>query len=260
MKYKQGLYPVIEKENPAADVYSLTIYCPDIASVAVCGQFVNIRTGNCTLRRPISICRIYKDSLRIVFQVRGKGTEQLAEIRKGELIDMVAPLGGRGFTLDSKKKAILIGGGIGTPPLLEAAHFYGKKAAVICGFRSGSAVILRDDFISTGAEYILCTDDGSDGRKGFVTDALAEMLDKSKPDIICACGPMAMLRGVAGLAEKAGVECQVSLEERMACGVGGCLVCACRTVRDGKEIYAHVCKDGPVFSGKEVIFDERQQT
>lgn len=256
-KYTQGLYPVVSKKTLAKEIYDYTIYCPEIAAEAQCGQFVNIKADGFMLRRPISICGIDKEkgTLRIVFEVRGEGTKALARINEGEMIDIIAPLGGRGFELlGNDKKAVIIGGGIGNPPMVPIAEHYGKNAVVISGFRNASAVILQEDFAGTGAEVILCTDDGTAGRKGFVTDALAEVLEKDKPDIIYACGPNVMLRRIVEQADKYGIRCQVSLEERMGCGVGACLVCACRTIRDGKEYYSHVCKDGPVFESKEVIF------
>lgn len=256
-RYTQGLYPVVSKKTLAKEIYDYTIYCPEIAAEAQCGQFVNIKADGFMLRRPISICGIDKEkgTLRIVFEVRGEGTKALARINEGEMIDIIAPLGGRGFELlDNNAKAVIIGGGIGNPPMVPIAEHYSKNAVVISGFRNASAVILQEDFAGTGAEVILCTDDGTAGRKGFVTDALAEVLEKDKPDIIYACGPNVMLRRIVEQADKYGIRCQVSLEERMGCGVGACLVCACRTIRDGKEYYSHVCKDGPVFESKEVIF------
>lgn len=258
MKYCQGLYPIIGKENPAADIYGFTILCPEVAGAARCGQFINVLVKGHTLRRPISICEIdrEKGTLRIVFQVRGKGTRIMSGLNEGDMIDIVAPLGGRGFSLLDSGRAVIIGGGIGTPPMLEAAKFYGDRAAVISGFRNASAVILQEDFNRTGAKVLLCTDDGSAGEKGFVTDLLTRQLETDKPDIIIACGPMPMLKGVAAIAGERGITCEVSLEERMGCGVGGCLVCACRTVKDGQEIFAHVCKDGPVFPSEEVFVNE----
>ena len=136
--------------------------------------------------------------------------------------------------------------------MVGIAKKYGEKATVISGFRSANAVILQEDFKAAGCETILCTDDGSAGIHGFVTEALKTCLESKKPDIIYACGPMPMLKGIVDIAEKYGIETQVSLEQRMACGVGACLGCVCRTVKNGKEIYSHVCKDGPVFDSKEV--------
>ena len=258
MKYTQGKYLVLSKKTLAKEIYDITILCPDVAEAAVAGQFVNVKVDGFMLRRPISICSIdkKKGTLRIIFEVRGEGTKELSQLSEGSMIDIVAPLGGRGFELDGHETAVIIGGGIGNPPMLAVAEKFGKNATVISGYRNASAVILQDDFKATGAETILCTDDGSAGRKGFVTDALKEVLESKKPDIIYACGPNVMLRRIIEIAKANGVKCQVSLEERMGCGVGACLVCACRTIRDGNEYYAHVCKDGPVFNAEEVLFDE----
>lgn len=254
--YKQGRYPVIQKKAIAKGMFDLTLLCPDIAEEAQAGQFVQVLAEGFFLRRPISICDIdrQKGTIRIVFEVRGNGTDKISELNRGDYIDIIAPLG-KGFkVLEEGKKAICVGGGIGTPPMLGIAKKYGSNARAISGFRNSSIAILQDDFRAAGAEAILCTDDGSAGIKGFVTDALRAEIQKQKPDIIYACGPMVMLKGVAAIAEENGIECQVSLEQRMACGVGACLVCVCKTVKDGKEIFSHVCKDGPVFDSKEVDF------
>lgn len=258
MKYTQGRYIILSKKTLAKEIYDMTILCPEIAEIAKAGQFVNVKVNGFTLRRPISICSIdrEKGTLRIVFEVRGEGTKEMSQLAEGELIDIVAPLGGRGFKVDQFETAVIIGGGIGTPPMLAVAEKFGEKGTVISGFRNAAAVILQDDFKATGAETILCTDDGSAGKKGFVTDALKEVLSRKKPDVIFACGPDVMLRRVIEIAKENNIKCQVSLEERMGCGVGACLVCACRTIRGGDEYYAHVCKDGPVFNAEEVLFDE----
>ncbi len=258
MKYTQGKYLILSKKTLAKEIYDLTIFCPDVAEAAVAGQFVNVKVDGFMLRRPISICSIDKNkgTLRIIFEVRGEGTKVMSQLAEGAMIDIVAPLGGRGFEMDGHETAVIIGGGIGNPPMLAVAENFGKNATVISGYRNASAVILQEDFAATGAETILCTDDGSAGRKGFVTDALKEVLASKKPDVIYACGPNVMLRRIIEIAKENGVKCQVSLEERMGCGVGACLVCACRTIRDGNEYYAHVCKDGPVFNAEEVLFDE----
>lgn len=256
MKYTQGKYQVLEKKALAKDIFSLVILCPEIAEIAQPGQFVHILPDGCTLRRPISICEINKEkgTLRIVFIVKGDGTKQISEINEGGLIDMLAPLG-HGFTVNkSYKKVALVGGGIGTPPMLPLAKIYGERAVVISGFRSAEAVILQEDFKKTGAETILCTDDGTTGRKGFVTQPLKELLEHESIDAVYACGPIPMLKNIAVLADEANVNCEVSLEERMGCGIGACLVCACKTKKDGQEHFAHVCKNGPVFNAKEVIW------
>lgn len=257
MNYKQGNYIIANKYAIAKEIYSFEILCPEIAEIASSGQFVHIRADGFTLRRPISICGIDKDkgTLRIVFEVRGEGTEKISQLNKGGLIDMLAPLG-HGFTINENfKKVVLIGGGIGTPPMLPLAAIYGKRAAVICGFRNSGAVILQEDFRKTGAETILCTDDGSAGIHGFVTKPLQELVKNGGIDAVYACGPMPMLKNIAGICRDNNIFCEISLEERMACGIGACLGCACRTVRDGEEYFAHVCKNGPVFNAEEVIFN-----
>ena len=256
MKYTQGQYIIADKTAIAREIYSFTISCPEVAAAACPGQFVHIRAKGYTLRRPISICGIDKEkgTLRIVFEIRGEGTAEIAKLNKGDLIDMLAPLG-HGFTVEpSYNKIVLIGGGIGTPPMLPLAKAYGDKAVAISGFRNASAVILQDDFRKTGAETILCTDDGSAGIHGFVTQPLKELAEKGGIDAVYACGPMPMLKGVAAICRENGIFCQISLEERMACGIGACLGCACRTVRNDEEYFAHVCKDGPVFNAEEVLW------
>lgn len=256
MKYTQGSYMICEKRAIARETYSFTISCPEIAQTAQPGQFVHIRAKGFTLRRPISICGIDKESgtLRIVFEVRGEGTAEIAGLNKGELIDMLAPLG-HGFTIDPNfNRVVLIGGGIGTPPMLPLAKLYGKKSVMISGFRNASAVILQDDFKRTGAETILCTDDGSLGIHGFVTQPFEKLANDEKIDAVYACGPMLMLKGIADICKSKEIFCEISLEERMACGIGACLGCACRTVRNDEEYFAHVCKDGPVFNAEEVLW------
>ena len=163
-------YRIVRKEALAKECFRLVVRCPDIAKRAQAGQFAHIRAEGFLLRRPISICEVDRaaGAVTLVFEVRGEGTKVISELREGDLIDMLAPLG-NGFSLLPGKKAILIGGGIGTPPMLECAKFYGKSAIVITGFRSASAVILQKEFKRTGAEVILCTDDGTAGEKGFVT-------------------------------------------------------------------------------------------
>ena len=256
MKYTQGKYQVIENKALAKDIFSIVILCPEVAEVAVPGQFVHILPEGQTLRRPISICGIDRKNgtLRIVFIVKGVGTKKISQIREGSLSDMLAPLG-HGFTINENfKKVVLIGGGIGNPPMLPLAEIYGERATVISGFRSAEAVILQNDFRKTGAETVLCTDDGSTGIKGFVTEPLKEILEKENADAVYACGPMPMLKNIAAIAGDKNVYCEVSLEERMGCGIGACLVCACKTKKDGEEHFAHVCKNGPVFNAKEVIW------
>lgn len=256
MKYTQGKYIIAEKTAIARNIYSFTISCPEVAQIAVPGQFVHIRIGSFTLRRPISICGIdsVKGTLRIVFEIRGEGTSEIANLNKGDVIDMLAPLG-HGFTVNPDfKKVILIGGGIGTPPMLPLAKAYGEKAVAISGFRNASAVILQEDFAAAGAETILCTDDGSAGIHGFVTQPLEELVKNGGVDAVFACGPTPMLKRITEICRENSVYCEISLEERMACGIGACLGCACKTKRNDEEYFAHVCKDGPVFKAEEVLW------
>lgn len=254
MKYTQGKYLLLEKKTLAKQIYDFTVLCPEIAQAASVGQFVNILPEGHTLRRPISICGIDKEkgTLRIVFMAKGEGTLKLADTPKGGNLDIVGPLG-HGFTVgDVSGKTIITGGGIGVPPLLPLAKHYGKNAVVILGFRSADAVILKQDFEATGAEVIICTDDGSYGVHGMVTVPLAEQIKGASQ--VLSCGPLPMLKAISAVAEENGVSCQVSLEERMGCGVGACLVCACKVKKNGEERFGHVCKDGPVFDSKEVMW------
>ena len=258
-KYTEKLtYKIVSMTQLSAAAWDMVIECPEIAEKAQPGQFVDLLPeGSFTLRRPISICGIDREggTLRIVFEVRGKGTKALSELRAGDTVNMLAPLG-HGFTLPAAdSSAILIGGGIGTPPMLPLAQYFGENAVVISGFRNADAVILQQDFALTGAKTVLCTDDGSAGRFGLVTLPLEEEIKAQKPDLVCACGPLPMLRAAAALCETYEIPCQVSLEERMGCGIGACLVCACRTLdQNGGVQFTHVCKNGPVFDAKEVVW------
>lgn len=236
---------LVSAREPVPGIFDFTLSCPELAKLAVPGQFAQILVPGHTLRRPISICSIDKaeGTLRFVFQVRGGGTADLAKIKPGDFIDILAPLG-KGFPIDPDKRTLLVGGGIGVPPLLAAAQALGGNATAILGFRTKDLVILEEDFKSAGAHVRIATDDGSYGHKGLVTD-LAEGVDF---DVLMACGPGPMLRGARALAESRGVPGYLSLEQRMACGVGACLGCAVALIdEDGREYFGHVCKDGPVF-------------
>ena len=256
MSFFCSSYPIIEKKALAGDIYSYTLLCPEIAANAEVGQFVQIKAEGYTLRRPISICSIDKEkaTMRLVFEVRGKGTDKISELGKGDMMDVIAPLG-HGFTVPAEKqgRVIVVGGGIGTPPLLDIAKQYKESCTAILGFRSFDRVILDKDYAAAGARTIVCTDDGSTGVKGTVAAPLAEELAKGDVAQVYACGPTPMLKAVIEAAKQAGVPCEVSLEQRMGCGVGACVVCACTVVRDGKQYVLRVCKDGPVFKGEEVV-------
>lgn len=256
MQYYQGKYPILEKNLLAKNIVQYMIFCPEIATVAQPGQFVHILPTGHTLRRPISLCEIHpeKGTICIVFELKGSGTEMLANCNVGDCMDVLGPLG-HGFTLlPNAQHVVLLGGGIGNPPMLPLAQYYQKRAAVISGFRSAEFVILQDAFQATEAETILCTDNGTAGRYGLVTEPLQELLNSQTIDAIYACGPKPMLHAIATIANEKDVFCEVSLEERMGCGIGACLVCACQIERENKSISAHVCKDGPVFSAKEVVW------
>ncbi len=252
MKYDAQDCKLVSSEKLTATVYDFRLQNKELASITKPGQFVQVLVPGKTLRRPISVCDIEGDVIRLVFEVRGEGTEILSRTKAGESINIIAPLG-RGFELDASKKTVFIGGGIGVPPMLYSARSCAGNATVINGFRSSSAMILNEDFEKAGCKLTVTTDDGSFGIHGFVTQPLAEIIDDT--EMICACGPIPMLRSIAKMAQEHNVPCQVSLEQRMACGVGACLGCAFAIKdKNGNETYRHVCKDGPVFRSEEVVW------
>ena len=221
------------------------------------GQFVHIKCGDSLLlRRPISVCTCQEDQpedlLSIVFEVRGEGTQWLANRPAGHSVDVMGLLG-NGFSMKPEGRYLLVGGGIGVPPMLGCAQYTAKKSTAIVGFRSKEKAILLDRLEKECAKVLTATDDGSLGCHGFVDALVRQELSEDKNyDAVLACGPKLMLRNVAKVAQEFGVPCQVSMEERMGCGVGACLVCAC-DMKDGTR--KHVCKDGPVFDSKEVDWD-----
>ena len=249
---------IVSKEQVGDAVY-MTLEVGDMirASFRAPGQFVNIRCGEgLLLRRPISVCSCMEDEpddlLSIVFEVRGEGTRWLAGRELGDSLDVLG-LAGNGFDLKPEGRYLLVGGGIGIPPMLGCAQYTGGRATAILGGRSRDKIILEDFFREDCAKVLCATDDGSLGHHGFV-DALVrrELSEDRGYDGVLACGPKPMLRNVAKVAEEFGIPCQVSMEERMGCGVGACLVCAC-DMADGSR--KHVCKDGPVFDSREVDWD-----
>ena len=221
------------------------------------GQFLHIKCGSSQLlRRPISFCTCGSeengDLVDSVFQLRGEGTRWLAGRQEGDRLDVLGLLG-NGFQIIPGGRYLLAGGGIGVPPLYGCAQASQGRAKAVLGFRSKEQVILSDAFEKICESVDLCTDDGTLGRHGFVDGQVREILTKDKSfTAILACGPKPMLKSVAAVAAEFGVPCQVSMEERMACGVGACLGCAIR-MRDGTM--KHVCKDGPVFNAEEVDWD-----
>lgn len=239
-------------QSEALDPYgfSLLLDAGEPADEAVPGQFLHIDCGGRTLlRRPFGICAAKDGLLRIVYEVRGKGTELLTRLRPGDTLDVLGPLG-HGFDL-SGERILLAGGGLGVSPLLFAAEKSRKPDAVL-GFRSASYMLLTEDFRSLCGRVDIATDDGSFGEHALVDSLVRRRLAAASYDRVLACGPHPMLKAVAAAAKEAGVPCQVSLEARMGCGVGACLVCACKK---NNGDYAHVCKDGPVFDASEVDWD-----
>lgn len=251
-KYDVRSCEILQRNQLTQDVFDVTVDAGELAKLARPGQFAQIAVPGRTLRRPVSICEIDAEhrTLRFVIQVRGAGTAILAGFEPGEALDVLAPLG-NGFDLGGDfHHPLFVGGGIGLPPLLAAAEKFGSRAVVAAGFRSRDAVILRDDFESCGCKMLIATDDGSLGHHGLVT----ELFNGLSFDAVFACGPLPMLRAVSVAASERGVPCQVSMEERMACGIGACLGCAVKMRGpDGSERYGHVCKDGPVFDSS-VLF------
>lgn len=246
------LCEIIEKKALLPDLFSFWIQAPEIARNAVPGQFIHVLCGDGKLlRRPISICEIKGDTLRFVMGIKGKGTEQISRYQMGDQLDVLGPLG-RGFSLKEPDEAtLLIGGGIGIFPLLELAKQIGKGAEAILGFRTKDLISMQEDFEAVCKLHI-ATDDGSFGYHGLVTSLAEQIINSKKVSAIYACGPTPMLKAVKALSEKYHLFCELSLEQRMGCGVGACMTCVCKTTNGA---YAPVCKTGPVFPASEVNFD-----
>ena len=256
MKVKEKC-TVISQDCIAKDIYSLWLQTDKIAAQAKPGQFVSVycNDGSRLLPRPISICEVdtERQALRLVYRIAGKGTEEFSKMTAGDTVEVMGPLG-NGFPLDRMedgKKAFLIGGGIGIPPMVELSKQLKGEKQIVVGYRNAQT-FLKEEFEAAGELYI-STEDGSVGTKGNVMDAIREQ--KLEADIIYACGPTPMLRAIKQYAEANNIECYISLEERMACGIGACLACVCKS----KEKDAHsnvnnkrICKDGPVFLSTEV--------
>ncbi len=245
---------VREQQKLATDIYSLVLFVPEIVEEAKAGQFVSLysKNGANLLPRPISLCEIDKGegTIRLVYRVVGKGTREFSHLVPGDTIDVMGPLG-NGFTLKDKT-AILIGGGIGIPPMVELAKELNCEKNIVLGFRDET--FLLDDLEPRGEVYV-ASEDGRTGVKGNVIDAIKEY--NIKADIIYACGPTPMLRAIKEYAFEHNMEAQLSLEERMACGIGACLGCVCQSAEVDEHSHVknkRICKDGPVFDAGEVEF------
>ena len=248
MKIKETA-KVISQESIATDIYSMWIET-SIADMANPGQFISVYTkdGSKLLPRPISICEIEAGKLRIVYRIAGEGTKEFSSYNSGDSIDILGPLG-NGFPLKDKA-AILIGGGIGIPPMLQLAKTLTCKKTIVVGYRDE---LFLNDELSKYGEVVIATESGTYGTKGNVIDAIKE--NGVDGEIIYACGPIPMLRGIKSYAKENNITAYISMEERMACGVGACLGCVCKStsVDDHSNVNnKRVCADGPVFNAEDI--------
>ncbi len=242
---KQEIYEIKYNEIIARDVYKMILE-GDTSAISAPGQFVNIKLDGFYLRRPISVCRYDERSITIVYKAVGGGTEYMSTLRAGEKLDMLTGLGNGFDTKKSGDSPVVIGGGVGTPPLLGLADTLikeGKRVTAVLGFNTREDICLADEFIALGAKVRVATADGSVGTKGFVTDAM----DDLDYDYFYTCGPLPMLKAVYRCTKTDG---EFSFEERMGCGFGACMGCSCKT----KYGYKRICRDGPVLEKGEIVW------
>ena len=263
-----GFAEIVLHERVGPEHYMMRVYAPELTGLAKPGQFVHVRVSNAAdplLRRPISLHGIDYEhgTVSLLYQVVGQGTRLLAEMKIGDEIDIMGPLG-RGFLVPGGiENVLVIGGGIGVAPLfplVQALKHYKVKQTVLLGARTADYIIGSEQLASLGVKLEVATDDGSLGRHGLVTDLAEKHMKLAKPDYFYACGPNPMLKQLLKAADTHGLDGQVSLEERMGCGVGACLACVCKTKTGGNRFaegfeYKKVCNDGPVFRADEVIID-----
>ena len=241
---KQSLFQVIENTKLAEGVYRMRL-SGDTSEVTAPGQFINIKVHGLYLRRPISVCDADENAITIIYKAVGKGTERLAKMEKGTL-DILTGLGNGYDTSKSGDHPVLLGGGVGVPPMYMLAKKLiaeGKKVSVILGFNTASEIFYEEEFKALGADVTVTTVDGSYGVKGFVTDALP-----ADYTYFYTCGPEPMLKAIYKASSTSG---QLSFEERMGCGFGACMGCSCKTVTG----YKRICKDGPVLEKEEILWD-----
>lgn len=258
---KQFKTKILENKQVAQGFYRMRIESPYLANNSKPGQFVEVKCSDENeplLRRPLGVHRIFKSGIEMLYEIVGKGTKLLSGKKSGEYIDIIGPLG-NGFNVEKNlKSAILIAGGIGVAPIMSLAEqlVRGKKIHlhVLIGACKKSHVLCKNDFKKIGADVFIATEDGSMGKKGLVTDLFKDLLYAKRYPLnatLYACGPTGMLKAVAKIAHDKKMPCQVSLEERMACGVGVCLGCPVKIKGNG---YKMVCKDGPVFNAEEILW------
>ncbi len=242
---KQSFFKIIENTQLTATVYKMKL-SGDVSEITSPGQFVNIKIDGLYLRRPISVCDSENGVLTLIYKVVGKGTEKMAEMEIGTELDILTGLGNGYNTEISGDKPLLVGGGVGVPPLYMLAKKLiaeGKKVTVILGFNTKDEIFCEEDFKGLGADVIVATADGSYGVKGFVTDALSGV----DYTYFYTCGPEPMLKA---LYKATGTSGQFSFEERMGCGFGACMGCSCKTITG----YKRICKDGPVLEKEEILW------
>lgn len=243
---KQSLFEIVENTALTRDVYKMVLV-GDTSAVTASGQFVNIQLDGLYLRRPISVCDCEGDNLTLLYKVVGKGTEQMSKMREGKL-DVLTGLGNGYDLTKSGKKPLLIGGGVGVPPLYMLCKKLvaeGKEVSVILGFNTKDEIFYEEEFKALGVKVFVTTVDGSYGIKGFVTEAMKE-IDYS---YFYTCGPEPMLKAIYSASTTSG---QFSFEERMGCGFGACMGCSCKTVTG----YKRICKEGPVLEKEEILWEK----
>ena len=244
---KQSIFTVLTNTKIANAVYEMTL-SGDVSDITSTGQFVNIKLDGLYLRRPISVCDFSDNYLKLIYKVVGKGTEYMSALERGAELDILTGLGNGYNTEKSGDKPLLIGGGVGVPPMYALAKKLiseGKHVSVVLGFNSESDVFYEDDFKALGCHVFVATADGSYGKKGFVTDCLA---DVGEYTYFYTCGPEPMLKALYKATSTSG---QFSFEERMGCGFGACMGCSCKTVTG----YKRICKDGPVLEKEEILWE-----